>query len=226
MKPIYIVGASGLAKEVATYILDCKEFSIATFIDKEEKKSIDATIPIRKKEYHVISENVFFSMCKQQRLRPYVVIAIGHPKIRRLIAEKYSVFCNFPNIIHPNVFCQSMPRLGKGNIIAPHVMLSVDITIGNFNLINYGTTIGHDSTIGDFNVILPQNIISGNVAIGSQNLLGAGTSVIEMATIGNENIIGMGSVCIKSIDNSGTWIGVPAKKYTHYSDVSMDDNIR
>jgi sugar O-acyltransferase (sialic acid O-acetyltransferase NeuD family) len=213
MKPIYIIGASGLAKEVATYILDAKKFSIAAFVDKE--KRIYNGIMVRGKAYSVMSEEDFFLKHTPKKVKPCVVIAVGYPQIRKQIAEKYAFFCSFPNIIHPEIFWQSMPKMGEGNIIAPYVMLSVDINIGNFNLINYGTTVGHDTIIGDFNAILPQNIISGNVVIGSQNLFGAGTSVIEKITIGNGNTIGMGSVCIRSIANDNLWIGVPAKEHSH-----------
>jgi sugar O-acyltransferase (sialic acid O-acetyltransferase NeuD family) len=223
MKPIYIIGASGLAREVATYILDCKTYSIVAFVDKE--KGASTKIIVRKRAYSVISEEDFFLKHEQKkRIKPCVVIAIGYPKIRKHVAEKYACFCNFPNIIHPKSFWQSMPKIGKGNILAPYTTLSVDTIIGNFNLINYGTTVGHDTVIGDFNVILPQNIISGNVVIGSQNLFGAGTSVIEKITVGDGNTIGMGSVCIKHIANNDTWLGVPAKKYFRLSDIHIDIN--
>jgi sugar O-acyltransferase (sialic acid O-acetyltransferase NeuD family) len=209
MNHIYIIGASGLAKEVATYILDCKIFSIVAFIDKTEP-AIDS-MRVREKSYRVISEVDFIARCKKERSSLHTVIAVGYPEIRRQIFKKFEPFCDFPNIIHPSSFCQSLPKIGIGNIIAPYTMLSVDIIIGNFNLINYGTTIGHDTVIGDFNVILPQNIISGNVVIGSRNLFGAGTSVIEKISIGNVNTIGMGSVCVESIGNNGLLMGVPAR---------------
>ncbi|GHV42919.1 transferase [Spirochaetia bacterium] len=209
MTDIYIIGASGLAKEIATYILDGKINSITAFVDKEIKNN--HSILIRGKNYPVIDENDFFTTIDLMKVQPNVVIAIGYPKTRKQVSDKYISCCNFPNIIHPSVYCLSMPKIGMGNIVAPNVLLSVDIKIGNFNLINYGTTVGHDSIIGDYNVILPQNIISGNVMIGSQNLFGAGTSVIENITVGNENVIGMGSVSIHSMRDGDTFVGVPAR---------------
>ena len=209
----YIIGGSGQAKETAAYILDCKVDNDITFVDKEKNANY---INIRDREYSVILENCFLEEIKNRSEKPNVVIAIGEPKLRAKVAEKYSSFCNFPNIIHPSVSLLAVKKTGMGNVIAPTVFISIDCEIGNFNLINYGATIGHDCQIGDFNSIYPQSIISGNVKIGNRNLLGAGCSIIENISIGNNNILGMGGVCIRSVGDDNKYVGVPVKKLESY----------
>jgi hypothetical protein len=55
MKEIYIIGASGLAKEVANYILDLPQsYCILGFIEKETCENKD--IHIRGQKYPVIDE--------------------------------------------------------------------------------------------------------------------------------------------------------------------------
>jgi sugar O-acyltransferase (sialic acid O-acetyltransferase NeuD family) len=172
----------------------------------------NSTLTVRNNRYPVIDEDVFLMEIKQHTQRPDAVIAIGYPKIRRMVVEKYIDFCNFPNIIHPTLYCLSDPILGMGNIIAPRCVVSVDVCIGDFNLINYGVTLGHDVTIKNCNVINPQSAISGNISIGNGNLIGAGTAIMERQSIGNNNIIGMGSVVIREVKNNETLVGVPVRK--------------
>jgi len=207
---IYIIGASGQAKETAVYILDSGIDNEITFVDVERNSG---SIIIRNYEYPIFHESDFFDKVKKKKSKPNVALAIGDPKIRIKVAEKYIPFCNFPNIIHPSVLFLAELKMGIGNIIAPMVFLSVDCELGNFNLINFGATIAHDCKIGNFNSIYPQSIISGNVVIGNCNLLGAGCAVIENITIKNDNVIGMGGVCLNSIVNDGDkYVGVPIRK--------------
>jgi sugar O-acyltransferase (sialic acid O-acetyltransferase NeuD family) len=211
IEPIYIIGASGLAKEIACYIMDCTTFYVVAFIDKEIVEN-NPMIVVRENKYPVINEETFLLDVKKQEQKQNAVIAIGYPKIRQMIVEKYLTFCNFPNIIHPTSYCLSNPNLGIGNVIAPHCVISVDICIGDFNIINYGVTLGHDISIGNCNVVNPQSAISGNVFIGNQNLIGAGSSILERQSIGNNNVIGMGSVVIREVKNNETCVGVPVRK--------------
>jgi sugar O-acyltransferase (sialic acid O-acetyltransferase NeuD family) len=206
---IYVIGASGQAKETAAYILDCKIDDDIIFVDKENSIGF---IAVRNNKYPVILESDFLDDAKNNSSKSNVVLGLGEPKIRAKVAEKYMQFCNFPNIIHPSVLLLTEPKIGFGNVIAPTAFISVDCEIGNFNLINYGATIGHDCKIGDFNSIYPQSIISGNVKIGNCNLLGAGCAVIENISIGNDNTIGMGGVCLNSVENGSKYVGVPVRK--------------
>jgi len=205
---IYIVGASGQAKETAAYVLDCRIDDEISFVDKEKNSDF---IKVRNREFPIVFEEDFFSMSKNHIKTPKVVLAIGDPKIRAEIAEKYLPFCDFPNVIHPSVLFLADIKIGIGNIIAPMAFISIDCEIGNFNLINYGVTIGHDCKIGNFNSIYPQSVISGNIKIENNNLLGASSALIENVFIGNNNVIGMGGVCLKNIADNGKFVGVPLR---------------
>jgi sugar O-acyltransferase (sialic acid O-acetyltransferase NeuD family) len=210
MKKIYIVGASGLAKEIATYILDCNEFSIVAFIDKSiENKS---ELVIRGIRYPILEEDFFLSELTCQQEKPNVVIAVGYPKIRKIIAEKYNPYCIFPNIIHPSVLIQDSLTKGYGNIISPFCSITIDIKIGNFNFFNTGVTVGHDAIIGNYNVFNPRTAVSGNVKIGDENLFGVGSSLLQNLTIGSRNTVGMNTALLKGIEDNNTWFGIPARK--------------
>jgi sugar O-acyltransferase (sialic acid O-acetyltransferase NeuD family) len=211
MKKIYIIGASGLAKEVGTYIVSLHpSIEIAGFIDQnvEEYK----TLHIKSREYEVINESVFLSKIQKERQYPNVVIAVGNPDTRVAIVKKYVKLCSFPNIIHPSVlFLDDNINLGEGNLFAPNCIVHTNVTIGNFNYFNCGVTIGHDAHIDDYNLLNSKVSISGIVHVGNKNLIGANASVMQGIQIGNNNVIGMGSAVINNITNNNTLVGVPAR---------------
>jgi len=204
----YIFGASGLAREIATYVLDLN-YTINAFVDKSVGEK---TVKVRGVHYNVISEDEFDKQVEDCNNFFNICIAIGFPKLRGTIWKKYENKCNIPNIIHPSVIMQDNIELGNGNIFAPNCVLTTDIKIGNANFFNLATTVGHDVNIGSFNVFNPRVAVSGNVLIKEFNLFGANSSIIQKVSIGSENVIGMGSVVLRKVQNNLSLLGVPAKK--------------
>lgn len=211
MKEIYIIGASGLAKEVATYILDLQtSYKIAGFIDQNVQ--VHTTLCIRSQRYEIIDEDGFLSKIQEEKRHPDVVIAVGNPGIRATIADKYTKLCSLPNIIHPSVLVQDDNiNWGKGNLLGPNCIVHTNVTIGDFNYFNCCVTIGHDAVIGDSNLLNSKVSISGAVHIGNKNLIGANASLMQGIQIGNSNVIGMGSALTNNVADNSTLAGVPAR---------------
>ena len=210
MKEIYIIGASGLAKEIANYVLDVN-YNIEGFVEKDENFTKKELI-IRGVAYPIIKESSFFKIILNIKYKPQAIIAVGLPFIRNKIYTAYKDFCSFPNIIHPKAtICDTSIEWGIGNIVAPGCILTTSIRIGSFNLFNISSTIGHDVQIGDYNVLNPLVSISGEVKIGNQNLIGCNAAIIQGIQIGNNNTIGMGAAVLKDIKDSLTIVGIPAK---------------
>lgn len=208
---LYIVGISGLGREVANYVLDIKDYCIAGFVD-QDIDNLPKTITIREKEYPVYRESVFLEMAKTAGFTLSVVLGLGFPEVRKKVAEKYKPYCCFPNIIHPSVIlCDTSVKVGEGNIITPNCILTTSVCLGNFNLLNLAVTVGHDTVIGDYNVFNPGVAVSGNVAIGNTNLFGVHSCIRQGIKIGSGNILGMGGVLLKDMSDQQTWIGLPAK---------------
>ena len=72
--------------------------------------------------------------------------------------------------------------------------------------------IGHDCTIGDFFSAMPGSIVSGNVNIQDSVYLGNNSCIRENLTIQSNTTIGMNASVVKSIIESGIYVGVPVKK--------------
>ena len=144
-----------------------------------------------------------------------VAIGIGHPSIRRRIAQELVAYAplQFPNLIHPSVEVDvAVVTLGRGNLICKGVVVTCDIVIGDFNLLNWNVTVGHDARIGSCCVISPGCNISGRVTIGNECLLGTGTQILENLEIVGRTTVGAGALVRSSIHEPGTWVGVPAKR--------------
>lgn len=211
MKDIIIVGHGGLAREVAQYISDINKVSPRWVF-----KGFSTANPDSMGEQvgdHQVSFLDEYLLTFPNDIN--VAIAIGFPQILSKLTKYFSPYphIQFPNLIHPHIYMSDTVKIGKGNIIVPGVVMSVDIEIGSFNLFDWNVTIGHDCVIGDCNTFLPSCNISGVVRIGSRVMVGAGAQILPGLSVTDDVIIGAGAVVTKSIEEPGTYIGIPAKKY-------------
>lgn len=72
--------------------------------------------------------------------------------------------------------------------------------------------VNHDVVIEDFVTIYPSVNISGNVIIEECCELGTGAQIIQGKKIVKNAIVGAGAVVIRDINESGTYVGSPARK--------------
>lgn len=208
---VYIVGISGLGREVANYILDVPDYHIAGFVD-QDADGLPKTVSIRDKDYPVYRESVFLAMAGAASDRPEVVLGLGFPEVRKKVAEKYRAYCCFPNIVHPSVVLgDTSNHWGEGNVFAPNCVFTTSVCIGDFNYFNLAVTVGHDSVVGDYNVFNPGVAVSGNVLIGNTNLFGVHSGIRQGVRIGSNNVLGMGGILLKDMPDGQVWMGIPAK---------------
>ncbi len=207
-KRIVVIGSGGFAKEVAFLIQEINtvsnEWNFLGFIDDQVGNSVGNNAILNNDNWLLNSNETI-----------YAAIGIGSPKIKKSIADKFSVNKNiiFPNLRHPNATGDwSNIKMGKGNVICSSCCFTTDIDIGNFNAFNLCTTLGHDAIVGDYNVINPSTNLSGKVVIGDSVLIGTNSALLEDIKIHSNTIIGAGSTVVKSITEAGTYVGTPAKK--------------
>ncbi|MGN6602885.1 MAG: hypothetical protein ACTHK8_10575 [Ginsengibacter sp.] len=211
MKKIAIIGAGGLGREV---------FLIINAINKIKSKwdfigfFDDGISKGTKNKYGTILGKVNDVLNFNEELD--IAIAIGKPSVIKQIRTSININSKilFPNIIHPSItyFDYETIKIGEGNIISFLCLLSNDVTIGNNNFLNTRVSIGHDVKIGDYNIFNPNVQISGEVKIGSCNSFGFNSGVIQTKDIGDNNVVGAGSILMKNIGNSNTYVGNPATK--------------
>lgn len=206
MNDIVIIGASGFGREVAWLIENSDGWNVKGFVDDNkdlENKSVNE---------HPVLGTLDYLLNIEEKTN--VVVAIGNPQIRRNIVTKLqsNKKISFPNIVDKDVVIDKTISLGIGNIICKGSILTTNIEIGNFNHINLSCTVGHDVYFHDYITIYPGVNISGNVVINDYVEVGTGTKIIQGKSIVRDTVIGAGSVVVKDIFDSGTYVGVPVRR--------------
>lgn len=138
------------------------------------------------------------------------VIGIGSNNIRKLIAEKYDV--NWKTLVHPSAQTAFNTSVGKGTVVMAGAVVNPCTTIGKHCIINTNAVVEHDSVINDYVHISPGVALGGTVHIGKRTHIGIGATVKNNIDICEDCIIGAGTVVVKNINDSGTYVGVPARK--------------
>lgn len=208
MIDLYIIGSGDFGREVAWCVERINNvtptWNLKGFIDDNETKwktKEDGYIVLGDCEYLKQQENA------------YAVCAVGNAKVRKQIIEKLSNSgVRFATIVDPSVILSKRVSIGEGTIICAGTIITVDIEIGNHVIINLDCTLGHDDAIADYVTIYPSVNISGNVTVGECSELGTGMQIIQGKNIAPNTIIGAGAVVVKDLNESGTYVGSPAKK--------------
>lgn len=144
-----------------------------------------------------------------------VAVAIGNPKVTRIVVEKISnPLIAFPNIFHPSTKWadKSTFEIGIGNIIQGGCFFSCDVKIGSFNTLNGSVVFGHDDVVGSYNTFMPAIRVSGEVSIGNENFFGVGSIILQQLKIGNNVRLGAGGVLMIKPKDGELYIGNPAKR--------------
>lgn len=209
MKPLYIIGTGGFAREVGQLAGQInviqRRWSHIEYL-AEDEQSIGGALP----HGRITGTDVLLD----RELEADYAIGIGRPKVRQRIAEQCAdrPWLRAPNLIHP--MCQielDWVELGKGNICTCGSVFTCDVSVGNFNVFNLNCTIGHDVRVGNYVVINPGSNISGGVSLGDRCLVGTGGQILEGLSVVADTTIGAGAVVAKNITESAIYVGIPAK---------------
>lgn len=210
MKDLYIIGAGGFGREVAWLVRRINAikptWNLLGFVDDAVEKQGG-----EEDGYPVLGSIQSLQTVAKDT---YVVCAVGSAKVRRDIIDKVKTFENilFATLIDPDAVISDRVKIGKGNIICAGTIVTVDVSIGEHVIVNLDCTIGHDCKIHNFVTVYPSVNLSGMTEVGKQTEIGTGAQVIQGIKICENVIVGAGAVVVKSIGESGTYVGVPAEQ--------------
>lgn len=200
---LLILGAGGHGKVVADIALKMNKWNNIYFLDDDE--SISEAISIKRigkleDSYKMIKEFDVF-------------VAIGNNPTRMKIQSRLEdLGANIPILIHPAAVIGTDVKVDIGTVIMAGVIINCCTTIGKGCIINTNSNIDHDNFIDDYVHVSPGSSLGGTVKIATQTWLGIGSTIINNVHVAKNCIIGAGSVIVKDILESGTYVGVPAKK--------------
>lgn len=193
-KSITIIGASGHGK-VCADIAKLNGYENIQFLDDDKSLMHCGQYPVVGATCDVTAGDLF--------------VAIGNNAIRKKFCEQYKE--QLVTLIHPSAVIAEDVKIGTGTVVMADAVINPGSVIGNGCIINTSSSIDHDNVIGNFTHIAVGTHTAGTVKIGNQVWLGIGSVVSNNVNICSGCVIGAGAVVIKDIDESGTYIGVPAR---------------
>lgn len=204
MKRLIIIGAGGHGKVCLEIARKMKKWNEISFLDDNKTGMVlDAKIiGVIKIANYVNDDTEFF-------------VAIGDNTLRlNHLNELHDVSAKITSLIDSSATLSDYTSLGNGTVIMPGAIVNADTVIGDGVIVNTGVNIDHDCNINDCVHLSPGTSIGGSVSIGKTSWIGMNSTIINNISITNNVIVGAGSLIIKDINESGTYVGSPARKLT------------
>lgn len=143
-----------------------------------------------------------------------VIIAVGNAAIRKQIQERYEkAGVNLVTLVHPKaVLPDNIMKVGEGSVIMAGAVIQNGVAIGTSVIVNTSASIDHECKIGNYVHISVGSHLAGNVEIGNNSWIGIGAVISNNTRVCDNVTVGAGAVVVRDIVESGTYVGIPAKK--------------
>lgn len=202
-KKLLIVGAGGHGKVIADIAMNLNIYHEIVFlddnIDKRTCMSCQVVGTLEDINNYISDHDI--------------IIAIGNANVRKKMMEDLIINkASIPTLIHPRAIIGANVEFGCGTVVMAGAILNPDAKIGNGCIINTAATVDHDCEIGDYVHISVGSHLAGNVKVNGSTWIGIGSTISNNLSICDNVTIGAGAVVVKDIIESGTYVGVPAKK--------------
>lgn len=200
MKKLIIIGASGQGKVVADIAIR-NGYDEIFFLDDDNKLTECGGYPVigKSSTYIEYDSDIF--------------VAIGDSTVREKITKQLEDSNkNIPILIHPNATVASDVTIGRGTVVAAGAVINPGTVIGKGCIINTCSSVDHDCIVDDFVHVAVGSHLCGTVNVGAGTWIGAGATVSNNVFICPDCMIGAGAVIVNDIWESGTYVGVPAKR--------------
>lgn len=203
MENLIIIGAGGHGKVVADIALSMKTYRQIYFLDDDcSKQLLKGT-----KLIGSIDKAVDF------RKTSDFIVALGENTQRKKIqmeleAKDYSM----ATLVHPRAVIGTDVYIDQGTVVMAGVVINSLSKIEKGCIINTGCYLDHNNKISAFTHISPGSNLAGTVNVGTECWLGIGCSISNNVSICSKTVVGAGAVVLKDISETGTYVGIPARK--------------
>lgn len=217
-KPLIIVGAGGLGREVAWLVEDINKLNptweLRGFVD-DEKTGLTV------EGYQILGNvDILFNM----DYAPWAIVAIADPHSRkRIVITLQENKIPIATLIHPSVQLSRFVSMDEGSIVCAGAVLTTNIKLGISSIVNPNCFIGHDTVLNDFISIMPGAKIAGEVTLGEGVYVGLNACVINRTSIGKWSVIGAGATVVDDIPDCCLAVGVPARVIRYLDDGNRGD---
>ncbi|MBE6357482.1 MAG: hypothetical protein E7058_10320 [Lentisphaerae bacterium] len=201
---IAIYGTGGLGKEMAFLAEEAVNGS-KNIIFIDDTKDEDSFFGHPMYTFEKFCEKISPENCQ-------VVIALGEPALRAMLAERVTA-AGYPlgNIAARSANISKHAVIGAGVVIFHNCIIMPDVVIGENTVLQTSTTLTHDDHVGKNSVLSHKTTVGGSTVIGQNSFIGMGAVLRDHISIGNSSIVGMGAVVTKSFPDNSVLVGAPAE---------------
>ena len=198
---VIVIGAGGHGKVIADIIRSSGDTVLGFLDDSPKPPETVCGIPVLgRTENYVNYPDARF------------VIAIGNGAVRQKVAERLAGVRWYTAIHPPAVISPMGTAIGEGSVVMAGAVINPCAVIGKHCIINTRSSVDHDNRIGDYTHISVGATLAGTVTVGNTVWVGAGAVVSNNISICDGCMIGAGAVVVRNIEETGTYVGVPARK--------------
>ncbi|GAB3041685.1 acetyltransferase [Parafrigoribacterium mesophilum] len=202
MRELLLLGASGLAREVADAVQHA--YRVIGVLDD------DAHLHGSR----VAGVDVLGGTRLAAELDADLLVCVGSGSARRSVVRRLLALGvgeqRFGTLVDASVHIPGSCSVGVGSILLAGTVLTTDVTVGKHAVVMPNVTLTHDNVLKDFATVASGVCLGGGVVLGEASYLGMNASVRQSVRVGAGAVIGMGSVVLHDVPNDETWAGVPA----------------
>jgi UDP-perosamine 4-acetyltransferase len=190
MPKVFIIGAGGHARVIASLLDATPEFLTTTPATEDER--LGAAVA-----EHPDAE--FY-------------LGLGTNRDRARVAGKLRALgARLPACVAPNVFVARDAQIDAGAVICPGAQIGSRAQVGFACIVNTLSSVDHDCVLGDFTQVTAGVTLGGTVKIGKSAFLGIKSGVIPNLTIGDDVLIMAGSLVTRNVPDRVMVGGNPAR---------------
>lgn len=207
MEKIFVIGAGGHAKVVASIVEEEGLRRIALFLDDDPSRAGETFFG-----YTILGgRNRLLEETGVPGIRNGLV-AVGNNSDRLKVVQWLDDHgFGLVTAVHPSARIARGVFVADGSVLMAGTVVNADTAIGKAVILNTGATIDHDCIIADGVHIAPGCHLCGNVSLGRGTFVGAGSTVVPGITIGEGVVIGAGSVVIHDVPDHAKVAGNPCR---------------
>lgn len=124
----------------------------------------------------------------------------------RAMGYRLARYASSRAVIPPDFVIEANVLIHDAAVIQPFTEVGENVQV------RAGAIISHHVRIGPHSYIAPGACIGGEAVIGVRCVLGLGCVILSRVEIADDCFVGAGAVVVKSLEEPGTYIGVPAKR--------------
>lgn len=206
MRPLILVGASGLAREVAAALAGSADAKVVGMLDDDVARlgaQLSGIPVLGRIDAAADHEDAQFVVCTGSgSSREAIVARLSQQGIG---PDRYAT------VIGDGVRVPPGCEVGAGSILLAGSVLTADVVIGRHVVLMPNVVCTHDNRIADYATLCAGVALGGEVAVGPRAYVGMNASVRQRVRIGPDATLGMGAVLLADLPAGSTWAGNPAR---------------